>query len=198
MKSYAIANAGQEVSPRFVERIALLSELGVDYIQLRAKSAPPRFVFEMALTCRRTIDRATTKFVVNGRADVAIAAGADGVHLPADELPEDAVRRAGPSLIIGRSCHTLVECQAASRAGADYVLFGSVFAPRSKEGEARVDRDLLARAATGSELEVFAIGGIARDNLEFFRGLPIAGLAGITLFMEDEPLSEIVREIAAL
>src|SRR5687767_94254 len=123
MKCYAIADTEREPDERFFSRIADLVEAGVDFIQLRAKTVDDRLAHEIALRCRRLVSK-SARLLVNRRADLALAVGADGVHLPAQGIPAAAVRALGPHLMVGRSCHSLLDCRAAAEEGVDYILLG--------------------------------------------------------------------------
>lgn len=198
MKCYAIANLGSTLDEEGLRlRARELADAGVDFLQLRGPELPARVLARAAALCAEMVRGSGTKLLINRRADVAAAVGADGVHLPAAGVPAEAVRRIDPRLIVGRSVHSLDDCHAAADQGADYVLFGPVFAPRSKPGEGRITvEDLLLAAAAGPP--VFALGGISRDNMEALRGLPIAGIAAITLFMVDRPLRQVVEAVRGL
>lgn len=196
MKSLAIANLDAAPTESFFERIERLVRARVDMIQLRAKLLDDRLQFEVAARCRSLIPAGATSFLVNGRPDIAIAAGADGVHLPENGLPVAAVRAIGKHLILGRSCHTLKACRQAVEEEADYIVFGPVFDARSKHAPATVSRDDL-RAASRLGRDVFALGGISRSNVASLRDAA-AGVAAVTLFMHDEPLEEIMEELRAL
>jgi thiamine-phosphate pyrophosphorylase len=197
MKSYAIANLEEPPTEAFWSRIRELVDCAVDFIQLRGKRLASAELAGAGERMRREIPIGRTCFLVNGRADIALSSGADGVHLPADGLPVAAIRRLSDRLLIGRSCHSAVDVRSAAREGADYAVLGPVFRPRSKRGEATVPTEELVAAAR-SGIEIFAIGGISRDNLQELRGTGISGVAAITLFMEDEPLRDIVEAVRAL
>ncbi|HUP66499.1 MAG TPA: thiamine phosphate synthase [Thermoanaerobaculia bacterium] len=195
MKSFAIAATDEAPDDHFYARVAELVAAGVDFVLLRDGLCDDVDRLESA-SCIRALVEPPTKFLVHGRADIAMVAQADGVHLPADGIPAGRIRSLSPDFVIGRSCHSVAACRAAKEEGCDYVLLGPVFQPRSKEGESRITRsDLLEAGNTG--IAVYALGGISIDNLSMLTGLPIEGIAGITLFMKDEPVAEVVRQIAA-
>lgn len=196
MKSHVVAHFDEKSSAAFFDRIRRLASLQVDYIQLRAPSLLDRAVYEAGLRCRRLIGPAT-RFLINRRYDIALSCKADGVHLPARGLPVSVVRKAREPMTIGRSCHTLTDCRNALAEGVDYVIFGPVFAARSKRLPARVSEQEAAEAAALG-LDVFALGGVSRENMRTLKGTGVAGVAAITLFMHDEPLDEIVEELRAL
>ena len=130
-----------------------------------------------------------TRLLVNDRADVARAAGADGVHLTAHSLPADVVRDiCGPEFLIGVSTHSLAEAQAARGSGADFVVFGPVFETESKrafgppQGLAKLRK--VTRQLDG--FPVLAIGGITLENAAECFAAGASGIAGISLFNDAE------------
>lgn len=155
----------------------------VDLIQIRERDLDAR---ELGALTRRVLanrgDRAP-RIVVNDRADVALAAGADGVHLRGDAPGVDAVRTLGPaSWLIGRSVHTIDEVR--EHAAADYLFFGTVFPGGSKGASAPTQGlEALARAAAASTVPLIAIGGItpARARDAIMHGA--AGVAAIGVFL---------------
>src|SRR5262249_51848078 len=124
------------------------------------------------------------KILVNTRVDVALAAGAAGAHLPAGSpAPRTWRTLAPPGFWIGVSCHTVEEVRAAEAAGADYALFGPVFAPRSKGSDlAPRGLDRLSEAARAVSIPVLALGGVAAENAPSCAAAGAAGIAAISLF----------------
>jgi thiamine-phosphate pyrophosphorylase len=167
-----------------------LGKAGIDAVQLREKDLDDRALYGLTRLARSILPPAV-RLLVNGRLDVALAAGADGIHLPADGVPVAALRaRFGGGLLIGRSTHTVAEVERARDGGADYVTFGPVYATPGKG--APVDSGELARAAA-SGLPVYALGGI---TLERFGELATAGAAGIAAIRLFQSTS--VPHLAAL
>jgi thiamine-phosphate diphosphorylase len=149
-------------------------------VQIREKDLPARDLFDLVRAAIAT----GAKIIVNSRMDVALAAGAAGVHLPAGSPPPDRWRAiAPPGFLIGASCHSVEEVRAAAQHGADYVVFGPVFAPRSKS--TMLDPrglELLEQAARASPIPVLALGGITSENAAACVGHGAAGIAAISLF----------------
>ena len=154
--------------------------LGVDYIQIREKDIAAREIFEFTLAVLEAREEdvqklVPTKILVNSRADIALAAGADGVHLPAS-----APYRTLPGLIVGRSCHTLHEVQAAE---AHLVTFGPVFdTPHKGKGQGLE----MLRSACRLGPPVFALGGLTWENAADCMAAGAQGIAGIRLFQEPD------------
>jgi thiamine-phosphate pyrophosphorylase len=163
-------------------RIARNDAAGVDLIQIREKDLSPReltaLVREALFICRHA------RVIVNTRADVALACGAAGAHLPAGSPPPSAWRSiAPPAFLIGVSCHSLDELQRAAREGADYALFSPVFRPLSKpDGRPPHGLDGLRAACSAVPIPVYALGGITAENMIHCLQAGAAGVAGISLF----------------
>lgn len=194
MKTYVIADVDAVPSEEeFLGRLRELCDCGIDFIQLRAKKLEGAAMMQLAERCRSLIPRGGPRFLINGRPDVASAAGADGVHLPSRGMPAAAVRSVDASLIVGRSCHSLEDSEAAQCEGVDYILLGPVFPVRSKPGEPAVTVEELRTAS--SRVKTFALGGISLENLPQLCGTGLEGIAAITMYLMDRPLGPIVRAV---
>jgi thiamine-phosphate pyrophosphorylase len=134
-----------------------------------------------------------TRVLVNGRPDVALAAGAAGVQLPEEGLAVADVRRAFPSLTVGASCHSVEAVRRAAGEGADFVLLGPVFATPGKE-ERALGTEVLAAAAAAVAVPVHAIGGVTPARVPALRAAGARGGAAIRPFLEG-PLDEIIRAL---
>jgi thiamine-phosphate pyrophosphorylase len=153
---------------------------GATALQLRAKTLSTRDLCTAASALRALCARHGTLFLVNDRLDVALACGADGVHLGQDDLPPELARAvAGPNLVIGVSAATPEEAWAAARGGADYLGVGAVYATRTKaDAGAPIGLDGLARVVAASTLPVVAIGGIGAEGAA---AAVRAGAAGVAV-----------------
>ncbi|MGE0393444.1 MAG: thiamine phosphate synthase [Vicinamibacterales bacterium] len=154
-------------------------EAGVDLVQVREPGLDARDLAALVGACRRALAGSATRLLVNDRLDVALGEGADGVHLPGYGLAAADVRRCTPAgFVIGRSVHesdrdmTVVE-------GADFVIFGTVFASASKPGRPAAGLEALARAAAATSLPVLAIGGVDEARLAAVARTGAAGVAAI-------------------
>jgi len=152
---------------------------GVDVIQLREKELEAAPLLELAAVFRDACDRYAVPFIVNDRADVAFAAGADGVHLGQDDLPLATARRLlGAEAIIGRSTHDTAQLRRAMDEDVDYVAVGPVYETPTKPGRPAAGLDLVRRAAEEISKPWFAIGGIDRSSVAAVRA---AGAARIVV-----------------
>lgn len=157
------------------EAARLAVEAGVSVVQFREKDLPAGEQLELAAQVKRSIG-GRALLIVNDRVDVALALGADGVQLPESGLPVAEARKLlGPDALIGRSVHSLQGALAAARAGADYLIFGPVYATRTHPEAQPAGRQALQEVAQAVSIPVLAIGGVMPDNL---RAVLQAGAAG--------------------
>jgi thiamine-phosphate pyrophosphorylase len=167
---------------RAVERALAAAPRGAVAVQLREKDLGGRDLLRLAEALRAATRAAGAPLLVNDRVDVALAADADGVHLPGGGLPVAEARRLlGRGRLIGVSAHSAEVARAAAEAGADYVVFGPVFATPAKARYGPPQGLVALRAAVraASPVPVFAIGGIEPDRAQDCLGASAAGVAVI-------------------
>jgi thiamine-phosphate pyrophosphorylase len=200
-------------------KIAEAARAGVHYIQLREKDLSicelEQLAREAVAAVRETGNRKPeTVLLINSRADVAIAAGADGVHLPAGDLAASEVRALWSaatrssqlttrSCTIGVSCHSAEEVRSAASHGADFAVFGPVF---EKSGDKGIGLAALRQAcaqgpavaktegAFPSSMPVLALGGVTLANAADCLRAGVAGIAGIRLFQQND-VADVVRAL---
>ena len=140
---------------------------GCRMVQLREKAMPLSELFPVAEVLRRRSREAGALFIVNDRADLALALDADGLHLGQDDLPGIAGRRLlRPGMILGVSTHDADQARRALADGADYIAVGSMFPTGTKPGFQLVGPDLIRRVRPEIAIPLVAIGGITEDNCE--------------------------------
>ena len=165
--------------PVAVARAALRG--GVDWVQIRDKAGPARGTYHAARAIIPDARRAGAGVLVNDRLDVAMAAGADGVHLAGKSLPPDAARAIlGEAPLLGLSVHGLEEAREAVEAGVDYVTFGHVYPTSSKPGLPPRGVVELAEIVEAVGVPVLAIGGIDAANVREVLKTGCAGVAVIS------------------
>jgi thiamine-phosphate pyrophosphorylase len=170
-------------------------------VQLREKDLDGRPLMQLASEIGQICRRYRVPMLVNGRVDVALAAGADGVHLPSDGIsPGDARKLLGPSRLIGVSTHTAAEITRAEALGADFAVFGPVFAPISKGNYAApCGAEGLASACAAASIPVFALGGITTARLTDLDDTGAAGVAVIgAIISAKDPAQATVELLKAL
>lgn len=167
-----------------------MARAGVDAVQIREKDLDDRSLLELVRSARAILPP-EIRLLVNGRLDVALAAGADGVHLPSDGVPVAPLRRRfGPGVLIGVSAHRVEEVARAREEGADYATFSPVWDSPGK-GAAVGVRELARAAASG--LPVLALGGVTIERFAEVAAAGAAGVAAIRLFQRPSDLRAAVE-----
>lgn len=139
---------------------------GTRLIQLREKGMPDRELFQLAREARRLTEEAHALLIINDRLDIALAVGADGVHLGQDDLPVDRARRMAPDLVIGASTHSVEEAREAESLGASYVNIGPIFPTRTKDWtEEFLGLEGLAAIASAVNIPFTVMGGIKKEHI---------------------------------
>jgi thiamine-phosphate pyrophosphorylase len=190
----ALAGTPEEQMRLLLEKIENAARAGVDWIQIREKDLDARRLTALVQEAKRRAG-AACRILVNDRLDVALAAGADGVHLGESSLPVAEARRClrehaeGRQFLLGVSTHAVKSVQEAEANGADYAIFGPVFAAPSKlkYGPPRGLEEL--GAACGSvSIPVIAIGGITLQNARECVEAGATGIAAIRLFQDADTM----------
>jgi thiamine-phosphate pyrophosphorylase len=177
---YVILDPGASGGRDLVVLADAVLRAGARWIQLRDKAAPTRALLGLARRLGEAVRRAGGVFVVNDRLDVALAAGADGVHLGQDDLPVSAARRLGPDLVVGASTHSVEQAEQAQAEGADYVALGSIYPTASKPGFELVGLEALRRARPRLARPLVAIGGITPERVPAVLAAGADGVAVIS------------------
>lgn len=200
---YVTDRKGLEVSPEnqceaLVGRMEIAARAGVDWIQLREKDLSGRALAELLREALRRVP-AGCRIVLNDRLDVACALGAGGVHLGRESLSVEDARRlargrgATQDFLVGASTHSLAAALSAEKAGADYLVFGPVYATPSKAQYGPPQGiERLAEVCHAVSLPVLAIGGITVENARACLEAGAAGIAAIRLFEESSDLAAVV------
>ena len=196
MRAHVIGDAAGRGEPAFEALVAQMAQARPAHFQVREKAETDRALLARVSRVRAALFSATA-VLVNGRPDVAVAAGAQGVQLPADGLPLAEVRRAFPApFLVGVSCHSPDELLWAADEGADFALLAPIYAPGGKAG---VPLGPEVLDGPTPPLPLFALGGITTARVAAWpeaRRRKLAGVAGIGLFHEGG--AEAVRALEAL
>jgi thiamine-phosphate pyrophosphorylase len=178
-----------------VEKVAAAVRGRAGAVQLREKDLSGRALRALAQELLQICHAGGARLLINDRIDVALAVGADGVHLPADSFPvADARRLLGPDSLIGVSTHSLEEVLEAEREGADFAVFGPVFETPSKATQGPPQGlDRLGHVTASTSLPVFAIGGITAARVPAVRHAGAHGIAAIGAFLAAEDVEGAAR-----
>jgi thiamine-phosphate pyrophosphorylase len=195
------AFAGSEAVKKrlLLDRITEAARFGVDFIQLREKDLAPGELEELSLAAVQAVQAGAkmssvevssvsrTRLLINARLDVALACGADGVHLPANDVSAAECRRIvklrNPSFLIGVSCHQLEGVIQAEKYGADFVVFGPVFEKKNSPTSQPTGLIELERVCR-QKIPVLALGGVTLQNASQCIQTGAAGIAAIRLFQD--------------
>lgn len=173
---------------------------GASAIQYRNKTASGSLRLEQAAALRALCSARGAIFIVNDDVELALAVGADGVHLGRDDASIAAARaRLGPAAIIGMSCYdAIARAKSAIAAGGDYIAFGSFYPSRVKPGAARPTLGLIAEAkAHRPDVNVVAIGGITAANAAPLIAAGTDAVAVISALYDAPDIELAARELAA-
>ena len=210
---YYITDRSQFRGDEHARRGALLAKVaeaaaaGVDYIQLREKDLSARWLETLAEDVVRVVREhsSATRVLINSRTDVALAAGADGVHLRVDDVAPSEVRRVWEGVhrsprtagfLVGASCHTVADVCHAESEKADFAVFAPVFGKGSAAGVPPAGLAALQEAC-GAKIPVLALGGVSLGNASLCVNAGAAGVAGIRLFQENK-IEDVVRVLRTL
>lgn len=200
---YAIVDAGV-LAARDISLECFAQELraaGVGLVQYRDKGGSPREVLRAAATLGESMAGSQCNLIMNDRADLAVLAGLDGVHVGQGDLsPEDARRVIGVGRTVGVSTHTPEQVRVADLSCADYVAIGPVFATGTKaDTESVVGLEGVRRARALTDRPLVAIGGITRANARKVLDAGADSVAVIAgLFAEGEPVEKVARDFIEL
>ncbi|HEV2418461.1 MAG TPA: thiamine phosphate synthase [Terriglobia bacterium] len=197
---YAIVDVTQLASRSPAEATDSLLAAGVRLIQYRDKKANARELYAGALTLAERIQRAGGTLIVNDRADVALAVGADGAHLGQEDFPATSARSILPKgAIIGLSTHSVAQVEAADREPVDYIAFGPIFATSSKENpDPVVGLPGLAEARKVTQKPLVAIGGITLQNARSVIDAGANSVAVIGALLSAPDVGEQARKFLAI
>lgn len=163
-------------TPEIVEAVVAA---GCKVVQLREKRISKREYFRLARQVRAIVPR-DVLLICNDHLDVALAVGADGVHLGTDDLPLEAARELAPQLLIGASTHSLEQAMAAQELGADYVNIGPIFPTATKSGGRFLGPEAIGRIGPRLDIPFTVMGGIKASNIEQVLGQGARRIAVVT------------------
>jgi thiamine-phosphate pyrophosphorylase len=197
-----------------LDKVSEGANAGIDYIQLRERDLTSRELLSLAAEAVRRVrdSNSKTRLLINSRVDVAIAAGADGVHLRSNDFAASEARAIWAKstgrvhCLVGVSCHSLQDVLSAEGHGADFAVFGPVLGkvgstepPAGMEGLRRVAHrgvppDKKVEAGQSLGMPVIALGGITLENARACVEAGAAGIAGIRLFQENN-IAQVVSQL---
>jgi len=191
-----VGHTGAPWQPLLLDQIRGAVHGGVDVVQIRERDIEAGVLADFVRRCIEELGAARTRVIVNDRLDVALAAGAHGVHLREDGvLPAAARRIVPPGFIVGRSIHGAEA--AGSSPGADYLIAGSVFETASKPGSpAGLGLDgLESTVRAAAPVPVWAVGGVDRTTISAVLARGARGIAAIGAFLPATRVHDVAKEV---
>ena len=193
---YAIIDSQQMGKRDYIEVAEELIRGGAKAIQLRYKGDDKEELLAIAKELKNLCTEKKVLFIVNDHADIALAVGADGLHLGQEDLPVEEARKLMPiDMILGVSVHTVEQAKAAEGGGADYIAVGSMYPTRSKEKAVVVGPERLREVRGAVSVPLVAIGGIDKDNAGEVAKAGADGVAVISAILGAEDVVGAAREI---
>lgn len=199
MLLYAVTDRAWTGKQTLYQQVECALKGGVTCVQLREKDLPEAEFLAEAREIGALCRSCGVPFIINDNVEIALACGADGVHVGQSDMEAGCVRAAvGEGLMIGVSARTVEEALAAQRAGADYLGVGAVFPTSTKLDAEAVSRQTLKDICAAVDIPVTAIGGISRDNLLELSGTGIDGVALVSAIFGAEDIEGRCRELKEL
>lgn len=196
---YLVTDRKLMSSPTIEESVEQAVRGGCTLVQLREKESSSRDFYKTAMILRELTARLGVPLIVNDRVDIALAVGADGVHVGQDDLPAEVVRQIiGPDKIIGVSASSLSEALKAIEADADYLGVGAMFTTDTKADAHLTAIEELQRIREAVSLPIVVIGGISKETVPFFRGSGIEGMAVVSAIVAQEDVAGAAQELKKL
>ena len=186
---YFITDSTGFSEEEFLRRIEAALRGSVTLLQLREKDKTTRKYLDLARKVHALTKRYGVPLIIDDRLDIALAIGAEGVHLGQSDLPIDLARQLlGPDRIIGATAKTVPQALEAYQQGADYLGVGAIYPTTTKVKTVLTSTDTLRDICAAVPIPVNAIGGLNRDNIDVLSGIPIAGICVVSAIMKaDDP-----------
>ena len=199
MRLYAVTDRAWLGSRTLCEQVEAALKGGVTCVQLREKELEEAAFLQEARELSALCRRYGVPFLVNDHVDIALASGADGVHVGQEDMDPAQVRLwAGKDMLLGVSVHTVEEAREAVRKGADYLGVGAMFPTGTKADAERVPRQILRDICAAVDVPVVAIGGLNRESIPRLSGSGVDGVALVSAIFSAEDIEGACRELLAL
>lgn len=193
---YAVTDRSFTGSMTLLQQIEAALTGGVTLVQLREKQMDEEDFIREACEVKKLCHRFSVPLIINDRVDVALASGADGVHVGAEDCPVAEIRKkTGKDFIIGATAKTVEQARKAEADGADYLGVGAVFPSPTKKNAIRITNEQLREICTSVSIPAVAIGGICLDNVSELAGCGMDGIAVVSAVFAAEDITRASREL---
>lgn len=199
MRLYAVTDRSWAGEKTLYQQVEEALKGGVTCVQLREKTLEEEACLQEAKNICALCRRYKVPFIVNDNVDIALACGADGVHVgQEDMLAGEVRRRVGEKMLLGVSVHTVEEALDAVKSGADYLGLGAVFPTSTKTDVDQMPLETLRAICGAVEIPVVGIGGIKKENIRSLAGSGLDGVAVVSAIFSAPDIEAACRELRAL
>ena len=196
LRLYLVTNSDGMEESVFLKKIEDAIKGGVTFLQIREKEKTTRQYIELATKVHEITLKYGVPLIVDDRLDVALAVGAEGVHLGQSDMPVKTARKiVGEKMIIGATCKTVPQAKEAYESGADYMGVGAIYPTTTKVKTVLTSVDTLKDICAAVPIPANAIGGLTKDNLGVLTGAPIAGICVVTAIMKADDTKKAAEEL---
>ena len=196
MLVYAVTDRAWLKGESLKDQVEKALKGGVTFVQLREKNLDRRLFLEEAAAIKELCDSFHVPFVINDDVEIALASGADGVHVGQKDMDvKEARRRLGPGKIIGVSCKTVEQAKAAEAGGADYLGVGAMYPTDTKSDTSQVTVETLKAICRAVDIPVVAIGGIRADRIQPLKGTGADGVAVVSAIFGQPDIEAAARRL---
>ena len=193
---YFITDSTPYNEEEFLERVEKALSGGVTIMQLREKDRTTREYISLAEKVHRIAQKYKVPLIIDDRTDVALAVGAEGVHLGQSDMPIDTARKiVGDKMIIGATTKTVEQALEACKNGADYLGVGAIYPTTTKVKTVLTSVDTLKDIVKAVSVPVNAIGGLNKDNIDVLKGSGISGICAVSAIMKADDPQTAAREL---
>lgn len=195
---YFITDSTPYSEEEFLHRVEEALAGGTTLLQLREKERTTREYLQLAARVHEIALKYQVPLIIDDRVDVALAVGAEGVHVGQSDLPVvDARRLMGPDKIVGATTKTVPQALEAYEQGADYLGVGAIYPTTTKVKTILTSTDTLRDICEAVPIAVNAIGGLNKDNIDVLEGIPIAGICVVSAIMKAADPRQAAQELKA-
>lgn len=198
LRLYAVTDRSWVGRQTLLEQVEAALKGGVTLVQLREKELDQASFVAEALQMKELCHKYGVPLIINDNLDVALKAGADGVHVGIEDQPVSEIRsKAGPDFLIGATAKTVEQAQCAQAQGADYLGVGAIYPSPTKSTAIRITREQLKEIVDSVSIPAVAIGGITSQNALPLSGCGLAGLAVVSALFAAEDITAAARDLRA-
>lgn len=195
---YFITDSADYTEEEFLYRVEQALKGGVTLLQLREKNKSTKAYIELAEKVHTISKRYDVPLIIDDRVDVALAVGAEGVHVGAEDMSVATARKLmGADKIVGATAKTVSRAVEAYRQGADYLGVGAIYPTTTKVKTVLTSTDTLRDICDAVPIPANAIGGLNKDNIDVLAGIPIAGICVVSAIMKAADPKTAVEELKA-